>query len=233
MTANVLVMAQGEQRRLANLGHPKHLIEVCGETILGRTLRLARAHLPEAVCHVIGLPAHQAVCRSHGAELHTLAAPGTCILDGIIGSSSWWNRPGRSIVLLGDVVFSRAAMASVIADQRPLVFAGTTDVSASTGELFAASWTDHQDTGELLRTAPCRVRPRSGERLCYPRQQGGHLRRLLWWAQDRRRLKLPAPQLTWAPELYLPIDDWTDDIDTQADLAELPKLELHAMSEDC
>jgi hypothetical protein len=48
---------------------------------------------------------------------------------------------------------------------------------------------------------------------------------------QRKQLLPVVSQHTWHPSLYLPTDDWTDDIDTPADVARLPELELEVLAE--
>ena len=230
----VLIMAQGQQSRLAHLDHPKHLLEVDGEPILGRTLRLLRELAPKATPTVIGWPA--LLC--HAQSLVTLPEPGQCILDGIDATRFLWGS-GRVLVLLGDVIFSRAALSNILADGRDLFFAGTPELSASDGEVFAMGFAPaaRKLLDELLRYAPCRF---DGERRRqFPTQQGGHLRRLVWEAQ-RVRMGLELGERNWHPQaaetatssdLYLVVDDWTDDIDKPSDVARLPFLSGCARAE--
>jgi len=229
----IVIMAQGEQRRLAALGHPKHLLMVGGELILWRTVRLVREFLgADVAITVIGLPAHAASCALLNVELVTLEDPGFCVLDGMLAAQKHWGRDrDRTLVILGDVVFSRQALRAIVTDTRPLVFAGTTDVSRSLGEIFATSFVDRQDMLDALATCPCRVGHNGRRTVHYPRAQGGHLRRLLWWAMERRQLRPIVQQHTWHPDLFQPVDDWTDDIDTPGDLTRLPELESHVRSD--
>jgi hypothetical protein len=241
----IWIMCQGEQRRLAHLGHPKHLLEVNGEPILRRTLRLLRElDAPHPV--VVGrgdltlealldaekrgacedkLDLELGVTRHRVYHRHaTLDDPGNCILDGIAAIVNP-NADARTVVLLGDVVWSRDALTSVMVDDRPLFFAGTTVLSMSQGEIFAVAWTDHKEMTHLLDTVACR-------RAKWSQQQGGHLRRLLWWAQNRRRLPpVQSSTKTWHPNLYLEITDWTTDIDDDADLQALPEISARCAAE--
>lgn len=60
------------------------------------------------------------------------------------------------------------------------------------------------------------------------------MRHLLWWAQKCHGMKPPPPppRQTWCPEIYLPVDDWTDDVDTPADVAHLGELADLARQEE-
>lgn len=206
------------------LDRPKHLLPVAGEPILCRTQRLLEELEPAASIAVIGWPA---LARA-AVSLVTLPEPGYCVLDGISQTGFLWGT-GRVLVLLGDVVWSREALAGVVADNRRLFVAGTRDLSPSQGEAFALSFADREEVEVELATCPCRVSG-TGSPLGFRKAQGGHLRRFLWWAQRRRGLKPPRKQ-DWCPEIYHPIDDWTDDIDTPRDLERLGALSRCARAE--
>jgi molybdopterin-guanine dinucleotide biosynthesis protein A len=231
----VLIMCQGQQRRLPLLNRPKHLLQIGGVPILQRTIHLLAEHgVPD--CIVIG-PQAIADDMQHWAIptfLITLADPGICIVDGILAARDRWSGSARTLVLLGDVVWSQAALAAFLADERPVVFAGTPVLSASEGEVFALGFDDPQAMRNLCMSCPCRV-DRSRIR-GFPRQQGGHLRRLLWHAQEHARLRVhPSLRRSWHEDMYLPIEDWTTDIDTPKDAERLPDLarlaELEARSQ--
>lgn len=213
-------MAQGEQRRLANLGYPKQLVEVNGEPNLDRTLRLVRSSSPDVVVLIVG----RSALGAGRPGLVTLADPGHCILDGIAQTADLWGE-GRVVILLGDVVFSRAALRAIFDDDRPFFFAGTKVISESMGELFGVSFAPdrHERMRHLLETVPCRFGANGRPMRYAAGQQGGHLRRLLWHSQNGDR----RPQ----QRRYLEIDDWTDDIDEPADLDRLPDFTRWAKAE--
>ena len=228
---SIIVMCQGQQRRLPTVKGPKHLIEVDGEPVLARTLRLLAELLPQwdYTVRVVG-PEPLAIAFRPGmgyVEHFMLPDPGNCIVDGILAAQPWWapndhGVAGRTLVLLGDVVWSKAALGQVLADQRPVVFAGTSVLSPSEGEVFALGFDDSTGMKNLCMTCPCRV---DGQRVrAFKMQQGGHLRRLLWHLQDTKFLRMTATRQSWNPTVYLPIDDWTTDLDTPADLERLPLL---------
>ena len=234
---NILIMCQGQQRRLPDLKHPKHLLKVGDEMIVARTLRL----IDQCRTAQYGLDGHDqydsvsvlgpnGLARCGVPFVLELAEPGLCVVEGLIAASRYFGIVGRrTIVLLGDVVWSRAALEAVLADRRPIMFAGTPDLTASTGEVFALAFDDPERVENLCRTCPCRVD--GARRRLFAKQQGGHLRRLLWWTQDHFRLRPPHRQ-TWHPDVYLPITDWTDDIDTPADVARLPEFARCAEQEE-
>lgn len=225
---NLVVMCQGQQRRLPDLKHPKHLLPVGGEPILERTLRLLQDMEPTLPVDVVGscidfMPLTRKYAPN--AFMAPLEEAGNCIVDGILAAQASWSPRGRTLVLLGDVVWSRSALADVLFEvrRRPVVFAGTPVLTAAEGEVFALGFDDPQDVENLCRTCPCRM---DGSRSrVFSKAQGGHLRRLLWWYQDRDRNRLRPPYgQSWHPDCYLPITDWTMDVDTQADVERLPEI---------
>jgi hypothetical protein len=231
-TMKILLMCQGQQRRLAKeIDHAKHLLSIGDEPILRRTLRLL---------HELGVGDHATVIgRRELAEAMlgwpmstswtNLTDPGMCIVDGILEAlrlnedPQTGIYPERTLILLGDVVWSRTSLAAFLADQRPVVFAGQSVVSPSQGEVFALGFDDPQAMKNLCETCPCRV---DGKRQrVFKEQRGGHLRRLMWHYQDMHRLRVhPSLRRTWNESIYLPVDDWTNDIDTPEDMATLPEL---------
>jgi hypothetical protein len=232
-------MCQGSQSRLPDLGIPKQMVRVNGEPNIRRTHRLIGELADVRSITTVGWPRLARAVDS----LVTIPDPGQCILDGIDQTRFLWSS-GRVVVLLGDVVFSRAALAGIFSDERDLFFAGTSDLSTAGGEVFgfaASGLRAREEAVGALVSCPCRS-------VRYGGSQGGHLRRLLWWIQQCRGLRplsnhqsVVGPdadqldfdhEMTWCEELYLGIDDWTDDIDTPADLDQLPELSRCARSEE-
>lgn len=211
-----IVLCQGEQYRLAQLGHPKHLLSVGNETILGRTLRLLHAAGWPAV--VIGGPMLAQETSDGGSRLYTLSEPGYCVLDAIAQLGDFF-QDADVRVFLGDVVWSRPAFDSFLqggSGSESLFFAGTPGIDYGQGELFGMgfsrmgrSWMER-----LVRDAPCR-------KILPDRGQPGHLRNLLFAASSIYEL---PPRMLYSDELFIPVDDWTCDIDKPEDLDRLPYL---------
>lgn len=246
MKTQILILCNGQQRRLPMLPHPKHMLEVGGEPIIERTIRLLYELQPGGAwaAGVIGPAAFDAAIEQSRAQQPREEAwrisrfraedPGHCIVDGILAARATWHDPefpvARRVILLGDVVWSRAALTKVLAETRPLVFAGTPVLTAAQGEVFALVFDNPQHVKNLCETCPCRM---DGKRVrTFPHPRGGHLRRLLWHAQEARGRFEAMGSQTWDPALYLPIDDWTDDVDTPDDVARLPTLAQFIAIED-
>lgn len=219
----IFILAQGRQRRLQHrIATRKQLLEVNGEPILARTIRLCRDILPATVDNpsytvVIGWP-------DLGQEYApaTMPCPGNCILDGIREVESRLPTiTSRRVYLLGDVVFSRAALTKILNEPRELFFAATPDLGRGSGEVFALSVAPvaQFEANLALNTVSCRGLD-VGDKY-----QPGHLRNLLWRLMEMRGLKNDSgPVGEYHSSLVLPIDDWTDDIDTPNDVDHLPEL---------
>lgn len=220
----VFVLAQGRQRRLQHkIATRKQLLEVNGETLLQRTKRIC-IEAGEFNVIIVGWP-------DLGKEYCpvTLQSPGFCILDGIREVEAIMpTLRSRRVYLLGDVVFSRAALRKILTDPRDLFFATTPDLGRGSGEVFAlsASPVAQFEMNLALNTVACRGQ------VVEERYQPGHLRNLLWRLMEMRGLQKDCiPPGEYHPSLVLPIDDWTDDIDTPNDVDRLPELAMAASQE--
>lgn len=144
----VIILAQGAQERFPHR-YPKQFVDVLGEPLIARTLRAVRDEVPGADVIVVAAaePAWQKMCADFGAELVTLEAPGRTVLDGLWQTRPYWAETTR--FLLGDVVFSRAAMTAALKTEVPLYFVGRHGQNRITkcpwGELFALG-----TTGDVL-----------------------------------------------------------------------------------
>lgn len=164
-------------------------------------------------------------------EVVTLAAPGNHAVAGLQGYLRGRDPIDEQIVvLLGDVIYSRAALAAVLSG---IV---TTPVKAFEGVTFVGSAHLGAGTGELfgIRVAAARRDvlmaevPRTSA--AFTSYQPGRLRELLWELQKRSRVSWELRVHRHAP--FLPVSDYTTDIDTPADLARLPQVGELAQADD-
>jgi molybdopterin-guanine dinucleotide biosynthesis protein A len=223
MTA-VIVFAQGQQRRLPLLATRKQLLAVNGEPIIARTLRLVDEMMsaPPAVKFVVGWPdLERACCRG---SLVTLASPGGSIAEGIYQSTALWSPNGRTHLLLGDVVYSRATLRAILEDERRVVAAGTPELSGSTGEVFALSFAAAAAPDVIEAIRDLGPAPRHN-------YTGGQLRRVLWSHMARTGRRDVDGARRYDPAVYLTVWDWTMDIDTPEHLREIDRLSNFARME--
>jgi len=237
-TTEVIILAQGPQRRLGNHTGPRQLLPLpaCGGApILSRTLRqlseigsqarvtvVAEYSLTDALFQVAKWPVH--------ATSVELSVPGNSALKGIARylelRESQGRRYRRTIVLLGDVVYSWDCLLEIWQMSDEYGFAGSRDLSLSKGDLWGAGWSrpceDHMLT--TLRDALLRHPPFDDD------PEPGQLRR---WISGMQRGDLAdhIVKLCWAGH-YAYVDGYTHDIDIPHDLLLLPELSALAAKDD-
>jgi molybdopterin-guanine dinucleotide biosynthesis protein A len=212
---SVIILAQGRQTRFKSLDYPKCLIEVSGEPLLMRTFRLLRGIDEDMVPNLIAQYFSQGIYdRLLSTFAHrALKDPGYCVLDGLAQTTDLWSKDGRTVVLLGDVCYSREAIREIFATRAHVKFFCSPDLSPSTGEIYALTINAflNEPIIKMLQDAPCR-------KIAHKIAQPGHLRNLLWDIQNER---------TTPSQGYCTfIDDFTTDFDTDEDLKQIPELVL-------
>lgn len=202
-----IVLAHGEQARFTGmLDRPKQLIDLGGESIIARTVRLFRGHVDEVV---VIAPWGGTV---GPARVEAIPYPGGTTLHGLHQTRHLWNDIDRLIVLLGDVVFSTHTRDVVMA-ARSLTFVGREGPNPLTGK----PW------GELFA-------------LVCPRAAIAQLDAVLHephWQTAPGRLRDLAQFLRGCAVCPFAmtdiVNDYTDDIDTPEDVeAVLPRLRTQA-----
>lgn len=190
-------MAQGEAKRFPG----KHFVTINGEPLLHRTLRLCR-ELTKSPITVVGWnTAPFQLAAKHASALHTQPWPGSGLLDGIWNTRVLW--ADYTTYLLGDVVFSRAALKRCL-DPKKFTFFGRQGANAYTGcpygEIFGISL---GPKGQKIVT----------ETIADPEVRK-HRAGRLWGLWDRVNTIAK-----WGE-----IDDWTDDVDLPAELEAIHRL---------
>lgn len=246
-SVRVIILAQGEQRRLPDLKVPKQLLELpaCDNvTILERTLLQVRR-----ICSSNGTELRNPMVvagdaiRLHARSLRpmwipnvfTLDDPGNSSLKGIhrylTGISAHDPVADHNVVLLGDVIYSwqclRALLrsASFFSTASMITFVGTSDLGASGGELWGVSWNDIADD-QMMTMLDRAVRKHPQ----FDAYQPGQMRRWLW--EYPESLALIGRPRTFSPDVYTAIDDYTRDIDLPEHVTQLPALSERAAEDD-
>lgn len=272
VNTHVVILAQGEQKRLPHLVEPKQMLRLpaCNNTpILYRTLAQL-SHLAEPYRDGVGkyrgtyaditimsvdivawlplseriltddLPLRREVYMTTGTS--TLPDPGNSSLKGLsryLTSIAHREPADRTVVLLGDVVYSWACMRALFEDGVAWRFVGTKDISESGGELWGIAWTkgDH-----AARVHEC-IKRAMERHPSFSAYQPGQLRRILWetlapsiaglGVSDHRAVIADAAErgalaLPW----YRAIDDYTMDIDVPKHLDDLARLSRAAADDD-
>jgi len=136
------ILAHGDQSRLlSRLPMPKQFLGVCGETIIGRTIRLLRL---EGITDIAVLaPASgpwPGFCESNGIALIQDPYPSVAMAAVACMSRSMDGK----LVLLGDVIFSRACIRQALSIKTSLGFVGRRDgnpvTKKSYGELYGLKY---------------------------------------------------------------------------------------------
>ncbi len=254
MNTRVIILAQGEQKRLPNLAIAKQMLPLpaCdGTPILYRTLRQlwhlmggigVDAEHDHEVVVVAWYPLMEQLIRTpvivkqlfhpSGAaadwkfspKVDSLADPGNSSLKGIARylRNIDANRADRTVVLLGDVVYSWNCLYALLRSftdepPPPLRFVGTSDISPSGGELWGIAW--HKDAHDLMETALYNALEKHPPFTDY---QPGQLRRWMWAMH-------PKFETT---NKYVRIDDYTIDIDVPAHVEAIGAISVAAAADD-
>jgi CTP:molybdopterin cytidylyltransferase MocA len=208
-----LIMAQGNQERMGtSITYPKQLLPIGSETIIGRTVRLLRSlGVADIVVVARHVPTWTQFAAMHKVELQTLPETGTGAAAGIWRSRHLWTDPDLA-VLLGDVVFSRAVLSSVVAGEG----------------LDFHIWSRGRDQNPVtLRSAPevfaLRLSGDGKERYCSfaaSCEANGTL------------YTLHLVQETLGGGRRIRVIDYTDDLDTPEDIDTLPRLNAAVAAEE-
>ena len=206
-----IIICAGEATRWANyMGVKKHFIEVEGEAILHRTVRL----LNEYGIDDIGVVAKDDEYNSTEYAMYKpVISEHNGGVDKFLNSQHLWLNDGRTIVLYGDVYFTEYAMQTIAnhAHRDWQLFArafGSRYTGRKWGECFAQSF--------------------------YPEHIAEHLRKLeqaveLWhegkiknpsgWQHYRFMIGLPPEMVDtiMVGDRFVNIDDLTDDFDSKED----------------
>lgn len=211
---HVIIIAAGEGKRFGN-GN-KHFIEIDGERIIERTIRLVHQYMPEATVYVIAnsdeydLSGATLVIPQHTAGYHDA--------DKFMSSRDQWNQDGRTVVLYGDVYFTDQAMKTIAEFEEPKwqLFCRPypSEITGKPwGECFAQSF--HPQHIEAHTHALTQI---------IELYQNDYLQRCGGWEHYKQMLGLTHVDMaildTYFPndEFMTIIDDWTDDFDFPWDL---------------
>lgn len=199
--SSVFILCAGDGARWNDhLGIPKQLITFGNERLIDRTARLVSSHGNSDLCCVtqdsrISITPYKSL----------FVSPTESVTETILKTSTQWS--DRNIFLLGDVFYSEHALALILQCKRSLAFFGrpwpSAFVNCGHGEMFGLSFTAGaaEVVQDLLASALSR-RAETEARL---------------WSLYQLAGGLPLRSSQYLPELLVPIDDYTNDIDTPVD----------------
>ena len=114
---NCIIICAGDASRWNNyLNVPKHLIEIEGEPLIHKTVRLIHKYKKEKVnVNIVVKDFSDNRYECEGAELYKAKLDSKNLdADKFFSSKELWNREGRTIVFYGDVFFTDEAMKSIM-----------------------------------------------------------------------------------------------------------------------
>lgn len=213
-----IIIAAGEASRWANYkGIPKHLIEIEGEPIIHRTVRLLRENNIKDI-YIVGPKDDR--YKIQGSELFIPTKNKEHVdADKFLNSESLWNSEGRTVVFYGDVYFTEEAMKTIVDynDEDWVLFCrfnASKFTGTRWGECFAQSFypKDHK----------CH---KSNLLLIAEEYKKGSIKRCGGWEHYRAMCGAPLDKKyhkNYGKSVV--IDDWTDDFDYPKDFKRFVRL---------
>lgn len=192
---------------------PKHFVQVDGEPILERTVRLSRKYTDD-----IFVVAKDQSYDVEGAKLFfPKLDQSNEDADKFLSSKDLWNSSGRTIVMYGDVFFTEEAMETIFRYKKRewALFArenGSDITGTPWGECFAQSFYPEHMPEHLS----------SLNRIAYERREG-IINRCGGWEHYRAMVSVPLNEHKINGH-FIEINDFTDDFDYPEDYDRFIKL---------
>lgn len=216
MTTRVIIAAAGPQKYWANhTGVPSHLVATPGKKdrvpLIVRTIEQIHPYVDEVYVTIPDTRDYEKYMRAlMDIPVHIFTRMDRAYYNEYDSTKTLWNNNGRTILMLGDVIFSdNAIQALVTYDGEFKVFGrhGASDVTGTPyGEIFAVSWTYRKNVELVKAVAAVRhayltnhTKKCDGWRILRY-MQGGNL--------NRHRVD---------PKYFHEINDYTDDFDKPED----------------
>jgi len=202
-TRAILCCAGGGERWRNYLGVPKHLIVIDGTRLIDRSVRQLRARGVTDVVITAFDPRYEVV-GARRCEPVASILPGT----GMGFSSGFWSERGRTVVLLGDVFFSEAAMDAVLgAPDDEIIWLGRKRANRvkAYGEMFGVAIPRERQA--LLREAAAKV---------VELRRQGMIGRMMGWELYAVVNGLDPTVVSPGPN-WMDVEDETDDFDFPGD----------------
>lgn len=214
MNTRAIIICAGEGTRWGDhLGVPKHLIEISGEPLLNRTVRLLQN---SGIKDIVVVSKEDPRYKVEGATQYipVLNYEDNADADKFLSSRELWNENGRTIVLYGDVFFTLEAMNLIVnspeTDWTLFCRPGASRITGHKwGECFAISFypDSHAEMEKQLhRTAKL--------------WKTGKITRCGGWELYRAMTGRPDNQIRHPHVMttnYKEIDDFTEDFDSPQD----------------
>lgn len=212
MHQRAIIICAGEATRWDNyLGVKKHFIEIGGEKLLHRTVRLLKENGINDIYIVNKGESEYKIkgTKSFIPELNEYNGG----VDKFINSKELWLENGRTIVLYGDVYFSEYAMEKIVTHNNYdwQLFGrafGSRVTGCPWGECFAQTFFGQHRTEHLEKLEAAVEMWHKGE-----------IRNPSGWQHYRFMINLPKDRVDviMVGDRFINIDDETDDFDTKED----------------
>lgn len=204
----VLILCAGDGERWGNhLGRPKQLLEIGGETLLGRIHRQLASHrIDDAI--VVG---RDPLLRQ-GNWIVFEPESFRWTVETLLSTQELWR--GSVVVLLGDVFYSDAAMRKILNSKKDLSVFGRKGANTFTntkwGELFAIRFGSHSYSNVVHHIMKSMDHAESGGR--------GKIWEFYYSAVG---FDLNQSKTVTESRVFVSINDYTDDIDSPDDYSQL------------
>lgn len=114
----VIIPCAGGSNRWGDFrGVPKHLVKLCGEPVLNRAVRLVNEFAPDADVKVIVRDMTDRRYKVDGStRSRAKLTPDAGDVDKVLSSAHLWDPNDRTVIVWGDVWWTRDALRSVLTD---------------------------------------------------------------------------------------------------------------------
>lgn len=214
MDIRALIICAGEATRWKNhMGVPKHLVEIEGEKILHRTVRLLNE---KGVKDVFVVSKDDPRYDVEGAKRYVakIDYEKNADADKFLSSKELWSDDGRTLIIYGDCYFTEEAIDAIVGhDKREWTLFCRPNASKVTGtpwgECFAYSlYPEHLSLFEANLDLTAKLK------------KEGLLRRCGGWELYRAMAGHRSLNRHAMSSNYVEIDDWTEDFDFAHDYDE-------------
>lgn len=114
----VFILAAGDATRWGNyMGVPKHLVQVNGEPLLHRTVRLIREITPDAEVFTVVKRSTPLYEVQGATQVRARLHPYLRDADKFASSTHLWSKTSRNVLLYGDCYITTAAMRLILSDE--------------------------------------------------------------------------------------------------------------------
>lgn len=212
----IMICAGDATRWGGYMNTPKHLIEIEGERLLDRTVRLLKERGIREIYTVVKRITDEYYVKGAAQWVADLNPEENADADKFLSSKELWNKEGRTLVIYGDCYFTDEAMDTIVSHEgRAWHLFCRSQASEITGtpwgECFAQSF--YPEDLERHEAALRRIAKLSKE---------GVIKRCGGWEHYRAMIGRSDAQLRKhvMGDCYTEINDWSDDFDYPKDYDE-------------